>query len=170
MRMPDSSNVAAVSDPNPPPPAPASTETSAATGTSGTSPQSGFAPKRKPSFSERFARWVLIFFVLFIVLGAGYTWGSLHYTYSEGERVGLMRKLSHRGWLCKTWEGEISMANALGSQEQIFEYTVPNDAVVKKIRALEGKRVVILYKERKGIPSSCFGDTPYHAYDVREVK
>ncbi len=129
-----------------------------------------FAPKHKRTMPERFARWVLLFFTLFVLLSAGYTWATLNYTYSEGERVGYARKISHKGWLCKTWEGEISLSNTPGSQEAVFEYTVPEQAVVDKIRALEGKRVVILYQERKGIPSSCFGDTLYHAYDVREVK
>lgn len=134
-------------------------------------PETGAAPGKPPkSFGDRFARGVLIFVVLCLIGFAIYTWGTLHYTYSEGERVGYVRKLSNRGWLCKTWEGEISMTNSVGAQETTFAFTVRDPAVVEKLRALEGKQVTVLYKERVGIPSSCFGDTPYHAYDVRAIK
>ncbi len=132
------------------------------------SPPPSDTPKR--SFSERLARWVLIFFFGSVAFFAIYTWGSLHYTYSEGERVGYARKLSHRGWLCKTWEGEIAMSNTPGSQEAVFAFTVRDDAVVEQLRALEGKHVSVLYHERKGVPTSCFGDTPYHVYGVRQIK
>jgi hypothetical protein len=130
-------------------------------------PQSGKPPK---TFADRFARFVLYLVVLGVLGFALYTWATLNYTYSEGERVGFARKLSNKGWVCKTWEGEISMNNSVGAQESVFEFTVRDPAIVEKFRALEGKQVTVLYKERVGIPSSCFGDTPYHAYDVRAIK
>jgi hypothetical protein len=135
-------------------------------------PNGGTTPDGKPkkTFADRFARWVLILVLLSITGFAIYTWGALNYTYSEGERVGYARKLSHKGWVCKTWEGEISMTNSVGAQESMFAFTVRDEAVVEKLRALEGKQVTILYKERAGLPSSCFGDTIYHAYDVRAIK
>ena len=143
-------------------------------------PPSASAPLAQPSgepsgeprrtFADRFARGVLVV-VLFSIVGfALYTWGTLHYTYSEGERVGYARKLSNKGWICKTWEGEISTTNSVGAQESIFQFTVRDPAVVEKFRALEGKQVTVLYKERVGIPTSCFGDTRYHAYDIRAIK
>jgi len=132
----------------------------------------GPAPDNTPkrTFADRFARFVLILVVLTLVGFALYTWATLNYTYSEGERVGYARKLSKKGWICKTWEGEISTTNSVGAQESVFEFTVPNEAIVEKFRALEGKHVTVLYKERAGIPTSCFGDTPYHAYDVRPIQ
>jgi len=135
-------------------------------------PQPAAVPVGKPpkSFGDRFARWVLIFVLLSIAGFALYTWAALNYTYSEGERVGFARKLSNKGWVCKTWEGEISTTNSVGAQESTFSFTVRDQSVVDKFRALEGKQVTVLYKERVGIPSSCFGDTPYHAYDVRGIK
>jgi hypothetical protein len=136
------------------------------------SPVGPVVPAGKPpkTFADRFARFVLVLVVLSIVGFALYTWAALNYTYSEGERVGFARKLSNKGWVCKTWEGEISVTNSVGAQESVFAFTVRDPAVVEKFRALEGKQVTVLYKERVGIPSSCFGDTPYHAYDVRGIK
>jgi hypothetical protein len=133
-------------------------------------PPAAAPAKPQKTFADRFARFVLIMVVVGIVGFALYTWAALNYTYSEGERVGYARKLSNRGWICKTWEGEISMTNAVGAQESTFAFTVRDPAVVEKFRALEGKHVTILYKERVGIPSSCFGDTPFHAYDVRPIQ
>jgi hypothetical protein len=129
-------------------------------------------PAGKPpkTFADRFARFVLYLVVLAVFGFALYTWATLNYTYSEGERVGFARKLSNKGWVCKTWEGEISVTNSVGAQESVFSFTVRDSAVVEKFRALEGKQVTVLYKERVGIPTSCFGDTPYHAYDVRAIK
>ena len=140
--------------------------------TAATPQPTGIAPDGKPkkTFADRFARWVLVFVLISIGGFAVYTWAALNYTYSEGERVGYARKLSNKGWVCKTWEGEISMTNSVGAQESMFAFTVRDPKVVEKLRALEGKQVTILYKERVGIPSSCFGDTPYHAYDVRAIK
>ena len=135
-------------------------------------PQAGTTPGGKPkkTFADRFARFVLIMVLLGMAGFALYTWVALNYTYSEGERVGYARKLSNKGWICKTWEGEISMSNSVGAQESLFSFTVRDQAVVDKFRALEGKQVTVLYKERVGIPTSCFGDTAYHAYDVRGIK
>lgn len=137
---------------------------------SAVTPPPAASGKPKKTFADRFARWVLIMVVLTIVGFALYTWATLNYTYSEGERVGYARKLSNKGWICKTWEGEISTTNSVGAQESVFQFTVRDPAVVEKFRALEGKQVTVLYKERVGIPTSCFGDTPHHAYDVRPIK
>ncbi len=135
-------------------------------------PASAPAPAGKPKtpLSVRFARWLIVFVVLLFGGFAFYTWASLNYVYSEGERVGYVRKLSYRGWLCKTWEGELSMTNSVGAQEATFEFTVRDPKIVEQVKQLEGKHVSVQYNERKGIPSSCFGDTPYHAYAIRPIK
>jgi hypothetical protein len=118
----------------------------------------------------RFARWLIGAVVLLIGGLALYTWGALSFTYSEGERVGYVRKVSRRGWICKTWEGELSMSNSVGAQESIFEFTVRDPKIVEQVKALEGKHVSVQYDERKGIPTSCFGDTPYHVHAIRPIK
>jgi hypothetical protein len=108
--------------------------------------------------------------VLLVVVGAGlYTVVTLNYTYSKGERVGFVQKLSKRGWLCKTDEGDLAMVNMAGQQAQMFSFTVRDDQVAKQIEDLSGHRVVLEYEEHKGIPSSCFGDTPYFVTSVRKT-
>jgi hypothetical protein len=112
-------------------------------------------------------------FALLVVLGLGgsglYTYGTLHFSYSEGERVGFVQKVSKKGWLCKTDEGELAMANVVGQQAQIFAFTVRDDVVVGQIEALAGHKVAIKYEEHRGIPSSCFGDTEYFVTSVKKA-
>jgi hypothetical protein len=98
-------------------------------------------------------------------LFALYTYGALHFVYSHGDRVGFLQKLSERGWLCKTWEGELAMVNLPGQAAEVFTFTVRDPAVVEKLRGLEGQRVAISYEQHKGVPSSCFGETEYYIID-----
>jgi hypothetical protein len=100
-------------------------------------------------------------------LGAAWTALTLVYSYSDGDRIGYVQKFSHKGWVCRTWEGELAMSPVPGAQPQIFKFTVRDDAVVKGIRDAEGKKVALHYKEKRGIPSSCFGDTNYFISDIR---
>jgi hypothetical protein len=99
-----------------------------------------------------------------------YTLFTVNFSYSKGERVGFVQKLSKRGWLCKTNEGELAMVNIAGQQAQMFYFTVPTDDVAKQIESHAGHRVVLEYEEHKGIPSSCFGDTEYFVVGVKETK
>ncbi len=102
--------------------------------------------------------------------GALYTFGTLHYSYSEGERVGFVQKVSKKGWVCKTDEGELAMVNIVGQQAEIFRFTVRDDAILAKIEALSGHRVALKYEEHRGIPLSCFGDTAYFVSDVKKAE
>jgi hypothetical protein len=101
---------------------------------------------------------------------AAYTWVALTWNYSEGERAGFMQKLSKKGWLCKTWEGELSLVALPGAAPEKFLFTVRDDAVADKINKLVGQRVALVYAEHKGVPTSCFGDTPYFVSDVKAVQ
>lgn len=101
---------------------------------------------------------------------AAYTWVALTWNYSEGERAGFMQKLSKKGWLCKTWEGELSLVALPGAAPEKFFFTVRDDAVADKINKLVGQRVSLVYAEHKGIPTSCFGDTAYFVSDVKAVQ
>ena len=103
-----------------------------------------------------------------LVLGI-WTLITLNYTYSSGERAGYVQKVSEKGWVCKTWEGEIAMANLPGAMPQIFEFSVRDDAVAGQISALAGQRVSLTYEEHPGIPTSCFGDTPYFIVKVTPI-
>jgi hypothetical protein len=101
---------------------------------------------------------------------AAYTWVALTWNYSEGERAGFMQKLSKKGWLCKTWEGELSLVALPGAAPEKFLFTVREDAVAEKINTLVGQRVALVYAEHKGIPTNCFGDTAYFVSDVKSVQ
>lgn len=96
-----------------------------------------------------------------IVLFALYTWFTLTWSYSEGERAGFLQKFSKKGWLCKTWEGEILLSSMPGAIPERFAFSVRDDEVAKQLVAATGKRVVLSYEQRKGVPSSCFGETEY---------
>ena len=104
-----------------------------------------------------------------ILLFTAYTWITLHWSYSRGSRAGFVQKFSERGWVCKTWEGELAMVNLPGSMQQTFQFTVRDEAVVAKVNALMGKRVSLTYEQHEGVPTSCFGETGYFVVDAVEI-
>ncbi|MBK9326629.1 MAG: hypothetical protein IPN00_09915 [Hydrogenophilales bacterium] len=106
--------------------------------------------------------------ILFLFAMA-WTWLALRWSYSEGDRAGYVQKFSKKGWLCKTWEGEIAMVTMPGAIPEKFQFTVRDDAVAGKINAMAGKRVVLFYQQHKFIPTSCFGETEYFVTNAREM-
>jgi hypothetical protein len=102
---------------------------------------------------------VLLLIVLLIGAGALYFLAVLNWNYSTGERAGWVQKLSKKGWLCKTWEGEMAMVTMPGAVPEKFLFTVWDDAVAEDINRKIGKRVSLHYEEKVGLPTSCFGDT-----------
>ncbi|MBI1809418.1 MAG: hypothetical protein HYR75_05915 [Gemmatimonadetes bacterium] len=93
---------------------------------------------------------------------------ALTYTYSSGERAGYVQKLSKKGWICKTWEGELAMVNMPGAMSQIFTFTVRSDSLAEAInQAMVKGRVVLYYEEHRGVPTSCFGETGHFVKRVR---
>ncbi|HSQ30493.1 MAG TPA: hypothetical protein VLN49_11620 [Gemmatimonadaceae bacterium] len=94
---------------------------------------------------------------------------ALHYTYSTGYRAGYLQKFSKRGWLCKTWEGELQITAIPGSTPEIFLFSTRSDSIAAVLSQLSGKRVAVEYEQHKGVPTSCFGDTEYFAIAVRPV-
>ena len=92
---------------------------------------------------------------------------SLLYKYSEGDRTGYLQKLSLKGWVCKTWEGELAMSNVPGQMPEKFYFTVRNDSLADAMRRLDGKRVILSYAQHVKVPTSCLGDTEYWATAVR---
>jgi hypothetical protein len=91
----------------------------------------------------------------------------LSYAYSTGERAGFVQKLSKKGWICKTWEGELAMANLPGTMPQIFAFSVRNDSIAGLIEGNMGKRVSLSYEEHRGVPTRCFGETQYFVTNVK---
>ena len=112
----------------------------------------------------KYALWVLI---IPIILFALYTWAALTWVYSSGERAGYVQKLSQKGYVCKTYEGELILVSMPGTQAEKFFFTVRNADVAKRINETVGKRVRLIYEEHKGIPSSCFGESSYFVQDVQ---
>ena len=105
-----------------------------------------------------------------VLLVAGYFLFVFNWSYSEGERAGWIQKFSSKGWLCKTWEGELAMVSMPGSMSEKFFFTVWDDATAEQINKVMGKRVSLHYEEKVGIPTSCFGDTRYYATKVSAVE
>lgn len=103
-------------------------------------------------------------------LFAGYTWIALHWSYSKGERAGYMQKFSQKGWLCKTWEGELQMIPVPGSLPEKFLFSVRVDSVAQTLNASMGKRVALTYEQHKGLPSVCFGETEYFVTNVKVLE
>lgn len=116
-------------------------------------------PKRLPLI-------LLTLIVAAVAIFALYTWVALNLSYSEGERAGFLQKFSRKGWICKTWEGEILLTSMPGAIPERFEFSVRDDQVAKQLLAAMGKRVNLTYEQHKGVPTACFGETEYFVEKV----
>jgi hypothetical protein len=140
-----------------------------------TSPRESEAPAatRLPqrTHKKRNVALTILMAILLIpaVIIALWIWVSLGYTYATGERAGYVQKISKKGWLCKTWEGELAMANLPGTLPQIFSFSVRNDSVAHIIEQNAGKQVSLTYEQHRGIPTSCFGETEYFVTKVHRI-
>src|SRR4051812_9223330 len=116
--------------------------------------------------------WLVVLFALLLipaVIISLWIWVALGYSYASGERAGYVQKISKKGWLCKTWEGELAMANLPGTMPQIFTFSVRNDSIAKVIEQNIGKQVSLTYEQHKGIPTTCFGETEYFITRAQRV-
>ena len=122
-------------------------------------------------FIKRHKLWsaVAVFVVLPALLFMLWIFASLNYTYSSGERAGFLQKLSKRGWLCKTWEGELQLTAIPGAAPEKFYFTVRSDSIADVMNKMAGKQIVLTYQQHKGLPTSCFGDTEYFITGARLV-
>jgi hypothetical protein len=111
---------------------------------------------------------LLILLVPSLVFGT-WSWVTLNYSYSKGERAGYVQKISKKGWVCKTWEGELAMANLPGTMPEIFRFSVRDDSVARILEKNVGKRVSLTYDQHRGVPTSCFAETEYYITNVRLV-
>jgi hypothetical protein len=98
---------------------------------------------------------------------AGFTWLTLHWSYSDGERAGLLQKFSRRGWICKTYEGEMVLATVATVNAEKFLFTVRDPDIAKQLIGYIGDHITVHYEQRKWIPTSCFGDTEYFVTSVQ---
>jgi hypothetical protein len=113
---------------------------------------------------------VLLAIVIVSVLATAWFWFFLTWNYSTGERAGWIQKFSQKGWLCKTWEGEMAMVTMPGTAQEKFLFTVRDDGVADKINKMMGKRVSLHYQEKVGLPTSCFGETRHYVDGVVAVE
>lgn len=119
---------------------------------------------------ENKTRWKLWLVGIILVIVSGfifYTWFTLTWSFSKGERAGYIQKLSKSGWLCKTWEGEMAMVTMPGAIPEKFLFSVRDEEVARRINKLAGKRVILVYEQHKGVPTSCFGETEYFVVDAK---
>jgi hypothetical protein len=100
---------------------------------------------------------------------AAWTMIALSYTYSRGDRAGYIQKLSKKGWICKTWEGELAMVNVPGAAQERFPFSVRSDSLATAMNKMMGSQVSITYEEHRGVPGSCFGETNYYVTAARSV-
>jgi hypothetical protein len=106
---------------------------------------------------------------LMLLVGAWFVF-AWHWSYSEGERAGWVQKLSRKGWVCKTWEGEQALVSLPGTATvEKFQFTVHDEATAAAINKVMGKRVNLHYEEKVGLPSSCFGETRHFVTGVTVV-
>ena len=122
-----------------------------------------------PLTAKKVSLSFLAVLVIAALLFAAYVFVAFSWSYSEGERAGFMQKLSSKGWVCKTWEGELSLIAIPGAAPEKFYFTVRDEAIANQIEALMGKRVTLHYEQHKGLPTSCFGETDYFVKSVKEV-
>jgi hypothetical protein len=127
------------------------------------------APPTPQTFFRRHRIKIVALGVLVVAAGglALWTMAALMFSYASGDRVGYVQKLSRRGWICRTWEGELAMNPVPGSTPQLFQFTIPDPSIAKNIDDLEGKHVSIHFEEKRGLPSSCFGETREFITSVR---
>ena len=125
---------------------------------------------------RRRRRWPWILLLSIVVAPAALLglWAAItmNYTYSSGSRVGYVQKFSKKGWLCKTWEGDLAMATSPGVAPQIFPFSVRDDsvaAVIQQIMQTQDGRIALTYEEHRGVPTSCFGETDYFVSGAHAV-
>jgi hypothetical protein len=130
------------------------------------------AHSEPPTRSRRLSRIAIGLGILVIpfILFSLYVGLMLAWSYSDGERAGILQKFSRKGWLCKTFEGELAMSIVPGVSPTIWEFSVRDEAVVPKLRSAIGRRVVVHYSEHRGIPTHCFGQTNYYVDSVASVQ
>jgi hypothetical protein len=128
-------------------------------------------PVKRHGFARRHWKGLTLATIVLVPLAAVALWvtATLGVSYESGDHVGYNQKLARKGWLCKTWEGELALNSAPGVAPQIFRYSVRSDSVAHAIDALAGQRVTLTYEQHKGVPTKCFGESEYYVTGVRKA-
>jgi hypothetical protein len=125
-------------------------------------------PAKTSGFS--FGKFMLSLLLIVLAVAALYFAVVLNWSYSSGERAGWVQKFSKKGWLCKTWEGEIALVSMPGAIPEKFEFTVTDEVVAERINRVMGQRVSLHYEQKVGLPTTCFGETRYYVTRVVRVE
>lgn len=136
-------------------------------------PHTPSEPSMPPPTHHRRRLGLIVLLIVLLVPGlvfGAWSWFTLDYSYSRSFRSGYIQKLSQKGWVCKTWEGELATANLPGTMPQIFRFSVRDDSVARVLEKDIGKQVTLTYEEHRGVPTSCFADTQYYVTNVRLVQ
>ena len=112
-------------------------------------------------------KYVVLPVVVIAALVAAWFWFALSWSFSTGERAGWVQKFSNKGWLCKTWEGELALVSLPGSTAEKFYFTVHDEEAARQITKYIGKRVALHYEEKVGLPTTCFGETRHFVTGVK---
>ncbi|MEQ1622954.1 MAG: hypothetical protein HOP04_09245 [Methylophilaceae bacterium] len=122
------------------------------------------------TYKRSFLKWSIGLIVVFLLGFSAYLTLVLSWSYSDGERAGYLQKFSRKGWLCKSYEGELAMTTVPGVAPLLWNFTVRDEAVAGQMNALLGKRIALSYEEHRGIPTDCFGETSYFVTQVRVLE
>ena len=123
----------------------------------------------KPKKRFRWFLWLVLFVFFCGAAVGGYIWVATHFAYSSGERAGYVQKISKKGWVCKTWEGELAITTFPGTAPQIFAFSVTDEKIAHDIERAAGQRVALSYEQHKGVPGQCFAETEYWVTGVRAL-
>jgi len=126
----------------------------------GTAPRSG---------GLRLKTWLAVGLGAVVVLAGLYTWLTLSWDYSDGERAGTLQKFSRKGWVCKTYEGELALYVVAGVQPEIWNFSVRDAKLASQLSAVVGQRVQLHYTEHRGVPTECFGETGYYVDRINTI-
>ncbi len=124
------------------------------------------APKPRRQWRRVLVLSLLLPLLLFML----YTWVALHWDYSNGYRSGTLQKFSQKGWVSKTYEGELWQSVVSNVAPQVWAFSVRDAKVVSQLDSLVGKTVRLHYTEHRGVPTSLFGDTRYFVDSVAAVE
>ena len=123
--------------------------------------------QRRELSPMKYIKTLVIAIVVLALLATAYLFIALKWSYSTGDRAGWLQKLSDKGWICKTWEGEMALVSLPGTSAiEKFAFTVRDDKVAAELAKVMGKRVTLHYEEKVGLPTSCFGETRHYVTAV----
>lgn len=114
---------------------------------------------------------IILVLAIFAIFG-GWFWWKFYFTYSEGNRSGLLQKFSHKGNFFKTYEGELVLNSVAANgtimpySNEKFYFSVADEKLGEQMENFEGRRVVVHYNQKNGI-IPWRGETEYIVDSVR---